>query len=458
MQRSAQIMTNWTPDSWRTKPAQQQPNYPDLAALEAAERELAGMPPLVFAAEARDLTKSLAEVAQGDAFLLQGGDCAESFTDFSAPSIRDMFKVLLQMAAVLTFGGRKPVVKVGRLAGQFAKPRSADMEEVDGQKLPSYRGDMVNGMEFDARSRTPDPQRLIKGYHQSTATLNLLRAFASGGLADLQKIHKWNLGFVENSPLRSRYEDMARRIQDALGFMEVLGITSETLPALKETTLYTSHEALLLNYEQALVRTDSLTGLQYACSAHMLWIGERTRQLDGAHVEFFRGLNNPIGVKIGPDISADELRALCDALNPDNIPGRLTLISRMGADKVGDRLPVLVRSAVEDGRQLVWSCDPMHGNTHKARSGYKTRSFDQILAEIQTFFAVLNGEGCHPGGIHLEMTGQNVTECTGGAREISEDELAQRYHTQCDPRLNADQVVELAFVLADLMRNNDASA
>lgn len=446
-------MQPWSPESWRDKPVHQQPNYSNQSELLAAEAELAAMPPLVFAAETRDLRRQLADVANGEAFLLQGGDCAESFSEFSAQNIRDMFKVILQMAAVLTFGGRKPVVKVGRLAGQFAKPRSDDKEVRDGQSLPSYRGDMVNDSEFTPAARKPDPQRLIKAYHQSTATLNLLRAFASGGLADLHQINKWNLGFVETNPLRERYEDMAQRIGDALAFMEVLGINSTTMPTLKETTLYTSHEALLLNYEQALVRTDSLTGLQYACSAHMLWIGERTRQLDSAHIEFFRGLHNPVGVKIGPSTDADTVLALCDALNPENDPGRLTLISRMGADNAPRVLPPLVEAIQREGRQVVWSCDPMHGNTHKASSGFKTRSFDNILAEIQFFFGILQSAGAHPGGIHLEMTGQHVTECTGGAYKISDEDLAECYRSQCDPRLNADQVLELAFQVADLMQS-----
>ncbi len=447
------LNTNWTPKSWRDKPIHQQPTYPDTAELLGVEKELAALPPLVFAAETRELRRLLGQVAMGKAFLLQGGDCAESFTDFSAQNIRDMFKVLLQMAAVLTFGGRKPVVKVGRLAGQFAKPRSADLEERDGVQLPSYRGDMVNAAEFTAEARRVDPQRLLKAYHQSTATLNLLRAFASGGLADLHQVNKWNMGFVDSNPLRERYTDMAQRIQDALSFMEVLGINSDTMPTLKETTLFTSHEALLLNYEEALVRTDHLTGLQYACSAHMLWIGERTRQLDAAHVEFLRGLNNPVGVKLGPTANADDVLRICDALDPENDPGRLTLICRMGADIAEEKLPVIAEAVSQAGRRPVWSCDPMHGNTHKASSGYKTRSFDNILREIQQFFTVLRAVGAHPGGIHLEMTGQHVTECTGGAYRISETDLAECYRTQCDPRLNADQVLELAFCVADLMRN-----
>lgn len=447
-------MSSWSSHSWREKPILQQPIYPDAEAVSLVEQELSSLPPLVFAAEARELRRTLAEVAEGRAFLLQGGDCAESFGEFSAQNIRDLFKVILQMAAILTFGGRKPVVKVGRVAGQFAKPRSANTEERDGISLDSYRGDMVNGSAFTAAERVPDPQRLLKAYHQSTATLNLLRAFASGGLADLHAINKWNLGFVQDNPLRERYENMVHRIEDALGFMEVLGINSETMPVLKETTLYTSHEALLLNYEQALVRTDHLTDLQYACSAHMLWIGERTRQLDGAHIEFLRGVHNPIGVKLGPSASKEDVLGLCDALSPENDAGRLTFIVRMGADKVEQHLPALVEAVQSEGRKVVWSCDPMHGNTHKASSGYKTRSFDNILREIQQFFRCLHAEGAHPGGIHLEMTGQNVTECTGGAYRISDDDLAQRYQTQCDPRLNANQVLEMAFCVADLMQES----
>lgn len=449
-------MTEWTPDSWRDFPIAQQPQYNDAQALEAVEQQIQAMPPLVFAAEARELRKQLAEVAEGRAFLLQGGDCAESFTDFSAPSIRDTFKVLLQMAAVLTFAGNKPVVKVGRLAGQFAKPRSADTETIDGIELPSYRGDIVNDAAFTEAARIPDPQRLLQAYHQSTATLNLVRAFASGGLADLHEIHKWNLNFVEANPLRERYEAMTARIEDALEFMGVLGINSDTMPTLRETTLYTSHEALLLNYERALTRRDSLTGDWYGCSGHMLWIGERTRQLDQAHIEYFRGIHNPVGVKVGPTIGADELLALCEALNHNNEAGRLTLISRMGADVAADRLPALAKAVQREGFKVVWSCDPMHGNTHKASSGYKTRSFDRILTEIQQFFGALISEGAHPGGIHLEMTGQAVTECTGGAYQISDDDLKERYRTQCDPRLNADQGLELAFCVAELLRNNKA--
>ena len=447
-------MNEWTPVSWRDKPIQQQPQYPDQTSLQAVEKQIAALPPLVFAAETRELRRQLGEACGGKAFLLQGGDCAESFTDFSAASIRDTFKVLLQMAAVLTFSGRKPVIKVGRLAGQFAKPRSSDTETIDGRELKSYRGDIINSIAFNESARQPDPQRMLQAYHQSTSTLNLLRAFASGGLADLHEVGKWNLAFVEGNPLREKYENLAHRIEDALTFMEVCGINSTNTPALRETSLYTSHEALLLNYEEALVRTDHLTGKPYACSAHMLWIGERTRQLDEAHVEFFRGLHNPVGVKIGPGITGDELIRLIDALNPDNDPGRLTLITRMGSEVVANKLPTLVQRVVSEGRQVVWSCDPMHGNTIKASSGFKTRSFDNILLEIRRFFSILLSEQQHPGGIHLEMTGLHVTECVGGAYRISDADLQQRYHTQCDPRLNADQVLELAFRIAEFLQKD----
>lgn len=446
-------MQNWSPSSWRSLPVSQQPDYADPRELEEVESALAKLPPLVFAEESRELRRKLADVADGRAFLLQGGDCAESFADFSTSNIRDTFKVLLQMAVVLTFAGRKPVVKVGRLAGQFAKPRSAPSENQNGVELPSYRGDIVNGADFSAAARRPDPQRMLMAYHQSTATLNLVRAFASGGLADLHEVNQWNLSFLASNPLREKYEQIANRLQEALAFMEVCGINSDNTPTLRETTLYTSHEALLLGYEQALTRNDDDSGKYYDCSAHMLWIGERTRQLDGAHVEFFRGLHNPIGVKLGPSISGDGLLRLIDTLNPANEPGRLTLITRMGADVAAEKLPALVREIEREGRHVVWSCDPMHGNTVKASSGYKTRSFDRILKEIQQFFAVLPAEGAHPGGIHLEMTGQHVTECTGGAYQISDADLANCYRSQCDPRLNADQVLELAFCVADFMRN-----
>jgi 3-deoxy-7-phosphoheptulonate synthase len=438
--------------SWRKFPIKQQPEYPDQHQLEEVEKKLRGYPPLVFAQEIRDLKSNLAEISAGRGLLLQAGDCAESFADFNANKIRDTFKVLLQMAVVLTFGGRRPVTKIARTAGQFAKPRSADMEEIEGVSLPSYRGDIINDAEFSQSARIPDPNRMLEAYHQSASTLNLLRAFAQGGLADLHQVHRWNMSFVEASPAKQRYLEMSERIEDALGFMEVCGITSQTAPSIRETQLFTSHEALLLNYEEALSRIDSFTGRRYNCSAHFVWIGERTRQLDHAHVEFFKNIENPVGVKIGPTIEADELLRLIDALNPDNEVGRLTLITRMGADKIADRLPALIRAVQNEERNLVWSCDPMHGNTIKASSGYKTRQFEDIMRELQQFFAVHQAEGSYPGGIHLEMTGEHVTECTGGAYAISDADLGTRYLTQCDPRLNADQVLELAFLIADSLK------
>jgi len=445
-------MSNWSIDSWRNKPILQQPTYDNAAEVADVESKLASYPPLVFAAETRDLLSQLADVSKGEGFLLQGGDCAESFSEFNAPKIRDTFKVMLQMAIVLTFGGRCPVTKVARMAGQYAKPRSSDLETINGVSLPSYRGDIINSFEFTESARRPDPQRLLQAYHHSAATLNLLRAFSQGGLADLHQVNRWNMAFVENNPLKDRYQDMATRIEDTLAFMDVIGINSKTNNTLHETSLFTSHEALLLNYEQALTRIDTLTGLPYNCSAHMLWIGERTRQLDHAHVEFFRGINNPIGVKIGPSMQPDDLITLIDALNPNNIPGRLTLITRMGADKLADNLPRLLARVKAEGRHVVWSSDPMHGNTFSASSGYKTRDFDAILREIQQFFTAHKQEGTHAGGIHLEMTGQHVTECTGGAYKISDDDLAQAYQTQCDPRLNADQVLEMAFLVSDYLK------
>jgi len=445
-------VSQWQPDSWRAKPILQQPVYQDAAHLQQVEQKLKGYPPLVFAAETRALYRQLGDVAQGKGFLLQGGDCAESFSEFNAPKIRDTLKVILQMAIVLTFAGRCPVTKVARMAGQYAKPRSGDMETIDGVSLPSYRGDIINSFEFTEAARQPDPQRMLEAYHQAAATLNLLRAFAQGGLADLHEVNRWNMAFVENNPLKSRYQDIAKRIQESLEFMSVMGINSTNTPTLHETTLFTSHEALLLNYEQALTRVDTLTGNWYNCSAHMLWIGERTRQLDHAHIEFFRGIHNPIGVKVGPSMQEDELIRLIDALNPQNSPGRLTLITRMGADVLESNLPRLLRKVKQEGRSVVWSSDPMHGNTIKATSGYKTRNFDAILREIQQFFAAHDAEGTHAGGIHLEMTGQHVTECTGGAYQISDEDLAQAYKTQCDPRLNADQVLEMAFLVADHLR------
>ena len=446
-------MQSWNPNSWRELPILQQLQYPDQDILKSVEGQLKSAPPLVFAEETRSLFKQLEDVCEGRAFLLQGGDCAESFSDFNAANIRDTFKTILQMAVVLTYGGKCPVVKIARMAGQYAKPRSADLETIDGVSLPSYRGDIVNNFEFTEEARIPDPQRLMTAYHHSAATLNLLRAFAQGGLADLHQVNRWNMGFVAANPQKEKYQQLADKIQDALEFMEVCGINSTIAPSLKETDLYTSHEALLLGYEEALTRRDHLSGDWYDCSAHFVWIGERTRQLDHAHIEFFKGIKNPIGVKVGPGMDPDELIRLIDALNPDNIPGRLTLITRMGADVLPEKLPALVRKVQQEGRKVIWSSDPMHGNTEKASSGYKTRSFDNIMREISQFFAVHKAEGSYAGGVHLEMTGQHVTECTGGAYGLSDDDLAQRYKTQCDPRLNADQVLELGFLVADLLKD-----
>ncbi len=444
----------WTPKSWRKKKIIQVPVYPDADKLESVENILRGSPPLVFAGEARSLKNALGKVANGDAFLLQGGDCAESFAEFNADNIRDTFKVLLQMAVVLTFGASLPVIKTGRLAGQFAKPRSSDTETINGVTLNSYRGDMVNGMEFTQMARKPDPDRLVKVYNQSAATLNLLRAFAQGGFADLNKVHQWNLGFITNSPLCDRYQDLADRLDETLKFMAACGINSQTTPQIRETELYTCHEGLLLTYEEALTRIDSLTGDWYCTSAHMLWIGDRTRQLDGAHVEFMRGIANPIGIKIGPSIEGDELIRLIHTLNPDNQAGRLTLVSRMGANQVSESLPPLVRRVRNEGLQVVWVCDPMHGNTIKSPSGFKTRPFGAILNEVKQFFQVHAEEQTYAGGVHFEMSGQDVTECTGGARAITDDDLSARYHTHCDPRLNASQALELAFLLAEMLKKS----
>ncbi len=451
------MANKWSPDSWRGKPILQVPEYPDQAKLEEVEQTLSGYPPLVFAGEARVLKRQLAKVAEGEAFLLQGGDCAESFREFHPDNIRDTFRVLLQMAVVLTFGASCPVVKVGRLAGQFAKPRSGDTETIDGVELPSYRGDIINGIDFTDEKRVPDPERMVRAYNQSASTLNLLRAFAQGGFADLHRVHQWNMGFVADDAIGERYKDMAERLDESLNFMAACGLTSETAPQLKETDFYTSHEALLLRYEEAMTRIDSLTGEWYDTSAHMLWVGERTRQLDNAHLEFLSGIANPIGAKIGPTTEPDYLIELIDRLNPENEPGRLTLISRMGADKVEDALPALVRKVKAEGRSVVWSCDPMHGNTVKASSGYKTRHFDQIIREVEGFFAVHNGEGTHPGGVHFELTGQDVTECVGGAQAITEADLSSRYHTHCDPRLNGRQALELAFAFADRLKEERIS-
>ena len=442
----------WSPSSWRGRPIRQVPEYPDPAALGVVEARLKTYPPLVFAGEARNLTAGLAQVAQGKAFLLQGGDCAESFAEFHPDNIRDTFRVLLQMSVVLTYAGALPVVKVGRIAGQFAKPRSAETETQNGVTLPSYRGDNINGMEFDEVSRTPDPARLMQAYMQSAATLNLLRAFASGGYADLHNVHRWTLGFIAGSPAGERYRALAGRITETLEFMEACGITPDSVPQLRMTDFYTSHEALLLGYEQAMTRIDSTSGDWYDTSAHLVWIGDRTRQLDGAHIEFCRGIKNPIGLKCGPSLPEDELLKLIAALNPENKPGRLTLICRFGADKAADKLPRLIRAVTREGAKIVWSCDPMHGNTVSTQSGFKTRPFERILKEVKTFFDVHRAEGTHAGGVHFEMTGQNVTECLGGAQAISEDDLASRYQTHCDPRLNANQALELAFLMAESLR------
>ena len=444
----------WSPGSWRNKTILQVPEYSDKAKLEEVEKTLAGFPPLVFAGEARALKRGLAKVAAGEAFLLQGGDCAESFQEFHPDNIRDTFKVLLQMAVVLIFGAACPVIKVGRLAGQFAKPRSGDTEKIGEIELPSYRGDIINGIEFDEKKRAPDPNRMIQAYNQAASTLNLVRAFAQGGFADLHRVHQWNMGFVADGAIGERYKDMAGRLDEALNFMAACGLTPETTPQLQETDFYTSHEALLLTYEEAMTRIDSLTGDWYDTSAHMLWVGERTRQLDSAHLEFLRGVANPIGAKVGPTTDPDYLIKLIDCLNPENEPGRLTLITRMGADNVEQALPALVRKVKDEGRTVVWSCDPMHGNTVKASSGYKTRHFDEIIREVEGFFAVHNSEGTHPGGVHFELTGQDVTECVGGAQAITEDDLSSRYHTHCDPRLNARQALELAFSFADRLKED----
>jgi 3-deoxy-7-phosphoheptulonate synthase len=445
------VARDWTPESWKTREARHLPAYGDAAALAEAETTLATYPPLVFAGEARALKAELAEVAGGRGFLLQGGDCAESFAEFHPNNIRDTFRVLLQMAVVLTFASKQPVVKVGRMAGQFAKPRSTDTETQGAVTLPSYFGDNVNGMAFDAASRTNDPQRMVRAYSQAAATLNLLRAFAGGGYANLRQVHRWTLDFMGRSPWADKFRDVADRIGEALDFMQACGIDAETLPQLQRTSFYTSHEALLLPYEQALTRRDSLTGEWYDCSAHMVWIGDRTRFPGSAHVEFCRGVGNPLGMKCGPSLEPDDLLRLLDILNPAREPGRMTLISRFGADKVESGLPRLVRAVAREGHPVVWSCDPMHGNVIKSDSGYKTRPFDRILSEVRGFFAVHRAEGSHAGGIHVEMTGQDVTECVGGAVAITDAGLGDRYHTHCDPRLNAAQSLELAFLLAEML-------
>jgi 3-deoxy-7-phosphoheptulonate synthase len=428
------------------------PAYQDQAALASVEAKLAGYPPLVFAGEARQLRKKLAEVCEGRAFMLQGGDCAEAFADFNPDTIRDTLRVLLQMAVVLTYGAALPVVKVGRLAGQYAKPRSSDTETQDDVELPSYRGDIINDTAFDEAARRPDPSRQLQAYSQAAASLNLLRAFTQGGFAALTRVHSWNLDFVENSPQNERYQDMADRITEAVAFMEACGVSEISTPDIRRTTLYTSHEALLLGYEEAMTRIDSTSGRWYDTSAHLVWIGERTRDVDGAHVEFCRGIANPVGVKAGPGMSGDDLLQLCDILNPTNKPGKLTVITRMGQENLLKSLPPLIRAVEREGRKVVWTCDPMHGNTIKSNSGYKTRPFDRIVGEVDAFLQVHRAEGTHAGGLHIEMTGQDVTECTGGAQEITAEDLRDRYHTQCDPRLNASQSLELAFLIANSLK------
>jgi 3-deoxy-7-phosphoheptulonate synthase len=448
----------WSPDSWRDKPIVQVPDYPDRKALADVEAQLASFPPLVFAGEARNLKRALANVAAGEAFLLQGGDCAESFAEHGANNIRDFFRLFLQMAVVLTYAAASPVVKVGRIAGQFAKPRSSPAEKRGSVELPAYRGDIINGTDFTPQARTPDPRRQVEAYRQSAATLNLLRAFATGGYANLSNAHQWMLSFVKDSPQSKRYQELAGHLTEALDFMRACGIDPQIHPEMRTTDFFTSHEALLLGYEQAFTRVDSTTGDWYCTSGHMLWIGDRTRQPDHAHVEFCRGIRNPLGLKTGPTQKPDELLKLIDILDPDNEPGRLTLICRMGADKAAEHLPRLLRAVKREGRNVVWSCDPMHGNTISSVTGYKTRPFDQILKEVRTFFQAHAAEGTYAGGVHLEMTGQNVTECTGGARAISEEDLNDRYHTVCDPRLNAEQSLDLAFLVADLLKAKRSTA
>ena len=444
---------SWTLDSWKILPAEQQPDWEKSEAYSKVISEISGYPPLVFAGEVRALKQQLGDAAQGNGFLIQGGDCAETFDDFRADSIRDKLKILLQMSVVLTYGASCNVVKLGRIAGQFAKPRSANTETRDGIELPSYRGDAVNDINFNEDSRKQNPKRLLRTYNQSAATLNLLRAFTTGGFADLNKVHVWNQEFIAQSPQGKRYEEIANSIDDALIFMKAVGINSDNTSALKLAEFFTSHEALLLGYEHALTRQDSLTGKWYNCSAHFLWIGDRTRQPNGAHVEFLSGVDNPIGIKVGPTINEEELITLCEKLNPENEWGKLTLISRMGADTVRSKLPPLIKTIKESGQNVLWVCDPMHGNTYKTDNGYKTRHFDTILEELEHFFAIHRAEETVPGGVHFELTGDNVTECLGGAREISDSDLNSRYETACDPRLNNEQSLELAFLVTDLLRN-----
>jgi 3-deoxy-7-phosphoheptulonate synthase len=444
---------NWTPKSWRTFPIKQQPTYPDQKALKDVETKLSSYPPLIFAGEARTLKENLAKVGRGEAFLLQGGDCAESFNDFNSATIKNLFKLMLQMNMVLMYSTGKPIIKVGRVAGQFAKPRSSDFEEIDGVKLPSYRGDIINSIEFTKEARVPNPYNMIQAYNQGSATMNLLRAFSRGGLADLNMVHKWNLDFIKDNPLGQRYDELSNKIDKAMKFMSACGLTSKHTPQLYQTTVYTSHEALLLNYEEALTRKDE-SGKWYDCSAHMLWIGDRTRDLNEAHIEYFRGIENPIGCKVGPTMEDDELIQLIDILNPNNEEGRLNLIVRMGANRIQDYFPKLLKRVKDEGKHVVWSCDPMHGNIEKSSTGFKTRNFSNILREVEQFFEIHKSMDTVAGGIHLEMTGNNVTECTGSkSTPITDDDLSSRYHTQCDPRLNASQALELAFMLGDIIND-----
>ena len=445
----------WKPNSWRNYPVVQMPTYPDESKVNSVEAKLSFKPPLVFAGEVQALKKSLAFAEKGNAFILQGGDCAESFSQFSANGIRDTFKVLLQMAVILTYGSSIPIIKIGRIAGQFAKPRSSDVEIIDGIELPSYRGDMINDMEFNKTARQPDPQRLIDGYEQSAATLNLIRAFAQGGMANLEKVHEWTLGFLNDTPETDKYREIANRISESLNFMKACGLTSSSVPQLRETDFFTSHEALLLNYEEALTREDTITAEKgwYATSAHLLWVGDRTRQFDHGHIEYLSGIQNPVGIKCGPSLEKDDLIRLLDKVNPNNESGKVVLICRMGSEKVNEHLPKLIKNIKANGKNVTWCCDPMHGNTIKASNGYKTRRVAEILNEVNNFFLVHKSEGTLPGGVHFEMTRANVTECLGGANEVKESDLGSRYHTHCDPRLNGSQSLELAFLVSDLIKS-----
>ena len=449
-------MSEWTKSRWRSKPRIQMPDYPDQAALNEVEAQLCRFPVLVFAGEARRLKAHLAAAGRGDAFLLQGGDCAEAFDQFSSDGIRDTFKVMLQMAIVLTHGAKVPVIKVGRMAGQFAKPRSAPTETIDGVELPSYRGDIINKLDFTSDARIPDPQNMLRAYTQAAATLNLLRAFSTGGYADVHQVHSWTLGFTEGEKVDA-YREIANRISDTLDFMTAAGVNPQTAHTLQTVEFYTSHESLLLEYEEALTRIDSITGKWLAGSGHMLWIGDRTRQPDGAHVEFASGVQNPIGLKAGPTMTPDDLKALMAKLNPENEEGRLTLIARFGAGNVTEHLPRLIKTVQDEGAKVTWVCDPMHGNTIKSSTGYKTRPFESVLREVREFFGVHAAEGTVPGGVHFEMTGQDVTECTGGVRAVSDEDLSDRYHTACDPRLNASQSLELAFLVAEELSTRRAA-